>query len=272
MNMDERLSYRLSYLFGNAAFSKMRDFVDKRTLFAFDLDGTLAPIVPNPCAIGIPEAIRQELTLLNDQAIVAVITGRSCSDALHHLGLSPRYLIGNHGAEGLPGWKDREQVFSILANQWQSQLDKLLPIDNRGGIMIENKGVTLSIHYRHVCNIKSAHKMILEAIRKLNPQPRRIGGQFIENLIPAGAPDKGMALKILMEKAGCRKGFFVGDDETDEDVFRLNAESILTVRIGLNTFSNALYYLRSQNEITRLIGEINIVLSNKTNVSIKTVI
>jgi len=38
--------------------------------------------------------------------------------------------------------------------------------------------------------------MILEAISKLDPQPRRIGGQFIENLIPAGAPDKGNALKI----------------------------------------------------------------------------
>ena len=267
MSMNERLSY----LFGKAALSKMRNFIDRTTLFAFDLDGTLAPIVPKPCAIGIPETIRQELTTLNEQAVVAVITGRSCADALHHLGITPRYLIGNHGAEGLPGWKDREQVFSIIVNQWQSQLDELLPVNDRKGIMIENKGVTLSLHYRHVCNIKSAHKMILEVISKLSPQPRRIGGQFIENLLPAGAPDKGIALKVLMRKSGCRKGFFVGDDETDEDVFRLSDENIFTIRVGMNAFSDALFYLRDQSEITQLMSEINGVLRNKINISAKTV-
>jgi trehalose 6-phosphate phosphatase len=256
---------RLSYLFRNTAFSKMSNFIDKTTLFAFDLDGTLAPIASKPSVIGIPDPIRQEFAMLNKQAVVAVITGRSRSDALHHLGISPRYLIGNHGAEGLPGWKDREQVFSIIANQWQSQLDKLLPIDNRGGIMIENKGVTLSIHYRHVCNIKSAHKMILEAISKLNPQPRRIGGQFIENLIPAGAPDKGNALKILMGISGCQKSLFVGDDETDEDVFRLKDENIFTVRVGINPLSNALFYIRGQHEIVRLLREINSILDQIKN-------
>lgn len=262
---------QLSYVFRSTALSKMRSFIATTTLFAFDLDGTLAPIAPKPSVIGIPDPIRQEFAILNKQAFVAVITGRSRSDALHHLGISPRYLIGNHGAEGLPGWKDREQVFSIIANQWQSQLDILLPSNDRGGILIENKGITLSIHYRHVCNIKYTHKIILHAISKLDPQPRRIGGQFIENLIPAGAPDKGDALKILMEISGCQKSLFVGDDETDEDVFRLKDENIFTVRVGINTFSDALFYLRNQNEITRLMGEVNGVLRNKTSVTTNTV-
>lgn len=258
MSMDERLSY----LFGDNAISKMRNFIGRDTLFAFDLDGTLAPIVPKPGLIGIPDSIRRELALLNEQAAVAVITGRSRSDARQHLGLSPRYLIGNHGAEGLPGWEEREAAFSVIADQWQSRLDELLPVEKRNGIMLENKGVTLSIHYRHVCNIKYTHKMILEAISRLNPPPRRIGGQFIENLLPAGAPDKGVALRILMEKSGCRRGFFAGDDETDEDVFRLHDESIFTVRVGMNASSDALFYLKNQNEITRLLSEINGVLKN----------
>jgi trehalose 6-phosphate phosphatase len=208
---------RLSYLFRNTAFSKMRNFIDKTTLFAFDLDGTLAPIASNPSVIGIPNPIKQEFSILNNQAVVAVITGRSRSDALNHLGIAPRHLIGNHGAEGLSGWKYQEKDFSRIVNHWQSQLDKLLPVDNRNGIMIENKGLTLSIHYRYVCNIKYAHKIILQVISKLYPQPRRIGGQFIENIIPTGAPDKGAALKLLMKESGCQKGFFVGDDETVTD-------------------------------------------------------
>lgn len=259
MSMNERLSY----LFGKAALSKMRNFIDKTTLFAFDLDGTLAPIAPKPCSIGIPSPVRKEFSMLIEQAVVAVITGRSRSDALHHLEISPQYLVGNHGAEGIPGWEDQESTFIQTTNRWQAQLDKLLSVDQPTGIMIENKGATLSIHYRYVSNIKYAHKMILQAISKLNPPPRRIGGQFIENLIPDDAPDKGDALRILMSKSGCQKGFFVGDDETDEDVFRLNDENIFTVRVGSNPFSDALFYLRGQNEILQLIVEINSVLKNK---------
>ena len=41
--------------------------------------------------------------------IVAVITGRSRSDAMQHLAITPHYLIGNHGAEGLPGWESQDK-------------------------------------------------------------------------------------------------------------------------------------------------------------------
>lgn len=262
------MNEQLSYLFENDALSKMRNFIDNQTLFAFDLDGTLAPIASKPSNIGIPDSIRQELTTLNEQAVVAVITGRSRSDALYHLGISPRYLIGNHGAEGLPGWEDRENEFVQIANQWQSQLDILLPSNDRGGIMIENKGATLSIHYRYVGNIKYAHKMILQTISKLNPQPRRIGGKFIENLIPTHAPDKGIALRTLMEESGCQKGFFVGDDETDEDVFRLNDVNLFTVCVGRNASSSARFYLWGQSEILRFLRVINCILNAKEKLAI----
>jgi len=261
MNMNKRSSY----LFEKDALSKMRNFIDTTTLFAFDLDGTLAPISSNPSVIGIPHPIKQEFAILNNQAVVAVITGRSRSDALNHLGIAPRYLIGNHGAEGLPGWENQEKDFSRIVNNWQSQLDRLLPIDNRSGIMIENKGLTLSLHYRYVCNIKYAHKIILQVIGKLDPQPRRIGGQFIENIIPMGAPDKGDAIKLLMQESGRQKGFFVGDDETDEDVFRLNDVNIFAIRVGKNISSNARFYLLGQHEIVRLLCEINNILNQTRN-------
>jgi len=62
-----------------------------------------------------------------------------------------------------------------------------------------------------------------------------------------------------MNQAGCPKGFFVGDDETDEDVFRLDHESIFTVRVGGKTGSLArfCFYLRNQQEIARLLREIS---------------
>lgn len=256
MNMCERLSY----LFTDAALASLRSFIDRTTLFAFDLDGTLAPIASDPCAIGIPHAIREEFAILNERAEVAVITGRSRQDARLHLGVVPRYLIGNHGAEGLPGWKSREDEFVFTANQWQRQLEVLLPLKDRSGIMIEKKGATLSIHYRHAGNIEAAHALILHTIDRLVPRPRRISGKYIENLIPQSAPDKGVALRLLMYQSGCRKGFFAGDDITDEDVFRLEKENLFTVRVGRETTSRARFYLRDQDEIIRLLHEINSTL------------
>jgi trehalose 6-phosphate phosphatase len=246
-----------SYLFEDASRAALRSFIDRQTLFAFDFDGTLAPISPDPAAIGIPELIRKEFIILNEQAAVAVITGRSCQDARRHLGIAPRYLIGNHGAEGLPGWEDREEDFVRTAKEWQRQLDALLPLEDRTGIVIENKGVTLSIHYRHTGNIRAANDLILHTIDRLVPKPRRVSGKFIENLIPDGAPDKGDALILLMNQAGCLKGFFAGDDETDEDVFRLENENIFTVRVGRRIVSRAHFHLRGQHEIARLLREIN---------------
>jgi len=253
-------SEHLAYLFEDAALASMRSFIDRETLFAFDLDGTLAPIATDPGTIGIPESIRQEFAILNDRAAVAVITGRARQDARLHLGVAPRYLIGNHGAEGLPGWEDKEDEFVRTTNQWQCQLDVLLPIKDCTGMLIENKGATLSIHYRHAVNIKVAHNMILYAIGQLVPQPRSISGKFIENLVPSDAPDKGAALRLLMNKAGCMKGFFAGDDETDEDVFRLNDSNIFTVCVEKRTGSKARFYLQEQQEIFHLLREINKII------------
>jgi trehalose 6-phosphate phosphatase len=251
-----------AYLFEDKSWNAMKSFIDRKTLFAFDLDGTLAPIVSNPGTIGIPDSVRKEITILNEQAVVAVITGRSRSDAMQYMPITPHYLIGNHGAEGLPGWEKREREFSRTAIKWQKQLELILSSSDANGISIENKGATLSIHYRQAGNTKTAHSLILSAVNQLIPQPRRISGKYIENLIPEGAPDKGIALMLLMSHAKRQKAFFAGDDETDEDVFRLRDKDIFSVRVGRKTGSQAQFHLRSQREIVRLLRMINGIFTN----------
>jgi trehalose 6-phosphate phosphatase len=249
-----------TYLFSNSALAAMGNFLDRSTLFAFDIDGTLAPIVSDPGAIGIPDTVQKEIAILGKRAQVAVITGRARSDALQHLSIAPHYLIGNHGAEGLPGWESRTQEFVLTVKGWQDQLAELLPAENRRGIFIENKGLTISIHYRHAADIGSARNQILRATNRLVPQPRLISGIYIENLLPKGAPDKGVALTFLMKHAGCPKAFFAGDDETDEDVFSLSHQNIFTVRVGRKTGSLARFYLRNQQEIVRVLREISRII------------
>ena len=246
----------MTYLFSPQGRVALAAFVDATTLFAFDLDGTLAPIVPDPAAIVIPEAVRRSLLQLNDLAPLAIITGRSRSDALFHLGFTPRYLVGNHGAEGLPGQESNGEDFIRLCQGWKKQLKMLLPTMASNGILLEEKGETLSLHYRQALDPLNAQALLLGAIAHLNPAPRRVSGKFVENLVPQGAADKGAALEALIKDLACARAIFAGDDVTDEDVFRRNNPAVLGIRVGENPESASHYYLQGQGEMVALLQEI----------------
>ena len=251
----------MTYLFRDVGLAALHDFIDPSTLFAFDLDGTLAPITSDPGGIRVPAAIQQALAELRKRAIIAIITGRSRLDAQLHLAVVPHYLIGNHGAEGLPGCKTCEESYSRLVRQWAEQLQVMMPDGIAAGLVMENKGTSLSIHYRGARNRQAARSLALRAVGRLVPPPRVLGGKCVLNLMPAGAPNKGMAMRQLMRQAGCVKGFFVGDDQTDEDVFQLDNGQLFTVRVGPGSESRARYFLRGQREIPLLLRYINSALA-----------
>lgn len=247
---------KMTYLFSADGEAALRSFVDRETLFAFDLDGTLAPIVADPSMIMIPDVIREKMGRLCCLANVAILTGRARNDARTYLAFEPHFVVGNHGAEGLPGCEEREEEFKVLCRNWEGQLRTLIPQAADCGIFIENKSATLSLHYRNSPARNAAHRKILRAIEGLEPLPRRIAGKCVENIIPDGAPHKGEALLLIMHHAGCSRAVFVGDDETDEDVFRMRNDQILGIRVGDALPSEASYYLSEQKEIARLLDKI----------------
>ncbi len=256
-----RVSKTGRYLFTESGLAALRSYVDRRTLFAFDLDGTLAPIAADPQDILVSEATREQLGILGAHASVAIITGRSRGDARAHLGIVPQFLVGNHGAEGLPGWEEQEKGFSQVCMSWEQQLEKILPPEHISGIRIENKGTTLSIHYRAAYSWRKARFLILRVIDSLLPRPRRVTGKLVENLLPENAPDKGAAMLHLLGLTKFPKGFYVGDDATDEEVFRLDGDTLFTVRVGCRGMTAARYELRNQKDTIRLLREINQALS-----------
>lgn len=234
--------------------SVLNSFITRKTVFAFDLDGTLAPIIDNPSAVLVPEEICNAMQSLSNVAVTAVITGRSIKDAEKRLRFKPHYLIGNHGSEGLPKVEKRE--FSITVKNWEEQLKSLLKPEDSASLFFEQKNNSLSIHYRNTDNPSRIRNAIIDVIDNLHPKPRRIGGKFVENLIPEGLPHKGDALFGVMDDAGCNQAFFLGDDETDEDVFRLQEPHILSACIGLDRKTAAKYYLSSQTKVLDLIHNI----------------
>jgi trehalose 6-phosphate phosphatase len=251
----------ITYLFSDEGVASLQAFVDRDTLFAFDLDGTLAPIAADPEHIRIPVGIGETLGELAGRAEIAIITGRSRQDARRHLGIAPRFLIGNHGAEGLPGAENDEADFRAWTAAWERQMRDLLSGEEDPGIVLENKGLSLSVHYRGAVDRPAARARVRNAVGQLKPPPRVVGGKYVENLLPECAPDKGTALLTLMKRSGRSKGLFVGDDRTDEDVFDLDSPHIFTVRVGRACRSRARFFLRGQREILRFLKHLNAVLA-----------
>jgi trehalose 6-phosphate phosphatase len=121
------------------------------------------------------------------------------------------------------------------------------------GVKIEDKGFSIAIHYRQSREKKLARRAILEAVSALG-EIRLIGGDQVINILPQGAPHKGMALERERVLLKCDTAIYVGDDETDEDVFALDQPGqLLTIRVGQRRSSAAAYYIESQRRIDDLL-------------------
>jgi len=122
------------------------------------------------------------------------------------------------------------------------------------GLWIEDKGLSLTVHYRQCRQKALARAAVLDCAHKFTGA-RLVEGKASLNVAHAAAPHKGDALMAFLNRLGCRRAMFVGDDRTDEDVFGLLESGgwLLTVRVGKKQGSRAGFYLKSQREIDDLL-------------------
>jgi trehalose 6-phosphate phosphatase len=121
------------------------------------------------------------------------------------------------------------------------------------GIWIEDKTFSVAVHYRNSREKKRARAAILEAAADLG-RMRLFGGKQVINILPEGAPHKGLALLRERDRLRCDTALYLGDDVTDEDVFALDEPGrLLTIRVGPKRTSAASYFLRSQAEVDELL-------------------
>jgi trehalose 6-phosphate phosphatase len=93
---------------------------------------------------------------------------------------------------------------------------------------------------------------------------RLIRGKQVVNLLPHDAPHKGVALEKARDRFGCDTALYVGDDETDEDVFGLDQPGrLLTIRVGRRQGSLASYFLRNQGEMDELLAALLAVVPER---------
>lgn len=227
----------------------LRKFLSNSTLMAFDYDGTLAPIVDDPGRAEMRPRTRELLRQLAKRYSVAVITGRRRLEAMRLLeGIPLLEVVGNHGAEGREIMPDH--IVRRVAD-WRCELEK--PLEAMAGVVLEDKIYSLSIHYRQ-SHDKDIASRIMNATGNLQGA-RRIGGKFVLNIVPIEARHKGSILQSLCERFQTRGSIFVGDDDTDEDVFEMEdrAGSMLGIRVGKTARTAAHYYIDDQADIDPLL-------------------
>ena len=231
-----------------ASRDELRRFARARTLVALDFDGTLAPIVTDPDRAAMRPSTRRLLERVARAYPCVVISGRSRDDVGRRLrGVPLAGVVGNHGLEP---WHAESRATRGV-RRWIPLLEEELGAIP--GLAIEDKGLSIAVHYRQCRGKAKARALILAAATRLGPA-RLLGGKQVLNILPAGAPHKGLALERAMARLQCEAAVYVGDDETDEDVFALGRPGrLLGIRVGRKRGSSAAFYVRAQADVDRLL-------------------
>jgi trehalose 6-phosphate phosphatase len=224
--------------------SILATFATSNTLVALDFDGTLAPITNNPSRARMRPATRRLLAAVARRYPTAVISGRARADLRKCIGgVAVAHVSGNHGLE--PWGHKREYLARV--RRWAGLLERRLA--GHEGVVVEDKRFSVAVHYRNARRRRRAAMAIESAVQSLSGA-RIFGGHLVVNVVPKGAPHKGVALERVRSLLRCDAAIYVGDDVTDEDVFQAaNDQRLLAVRVGRQRASRAPYFLVAQDEI-----------------------
>lgn len=240
----------MRHLFSSEGRRALAAVMELRPLLAFDFDGTLAPITERPDQAKVPPDIEALLRRLRCVCPVAVVTGRSVADVIRHLHFGPHQVVGNHGAEQ-PG---RNAPTGAL-NPVRACLARHAAELAASGIHVEDKGLSLAIHYRLASDRHGAERRMNAILSSVMSDVRVFGGKCVINVVPLDAPDKGDAVHALVRETRSQSAVFVGDDINDEAVFERAPGHWLTVRVGRDdTRSSARYFVRDHDEVCAMLS------------------
>jgi trehalose 6-phosphate phosphatase len=244
----------MTYLLSEEGRRSLRAVAEKPLLYAFDFDGTLAPISPNRDAVQIIPSITEWIKKLAKRVPCAIVSGRALADLAPRINGTVPYLIGNHGIESsltpLPTLLWAEGICTAWKRDITTRFADTLK--SLGG-EVEDKQYSLTVHYRAHAQEAEVRPAILRLLQQLTPAPDLIVGKSSVNALPPGQGGKGPAVLALMRHLRQIGLFFVGDDETDENVFGLTEGLAMGIRVGIHAESQAKFYLKHQGEMEEVL-------------------
>ncbi len=222
-------------------------FALSNVLLAFDYDGTLAPITARPEDARMRPATRRLLTSVARAYPTVVISGRALADITAMLRSVPLwYIYGNHGLEP----SGRPSDTTANTREWVAHLAPRIPAEL--GVRIEDKGHTLTLHFRGVRDRTRALAAIEQAVTSL-PDVSILQGNEAVSVLPRGGGNKGVALTQALKTFACHQAIYVGDQDADETAFAAGSNRTLAIRVEPSARSHARYHLGSQRDIDMLL-------------------
>jgi trehalose-phosphatase len=240
------------------------DFV---SLF-LDFDGTLSLIVANPGEAELDTGIRailQEMAARPDFSI-SLVSGRSLEDLRQRAALENVIYAGNHGLEIEGGEvRFRQPEAEALRRELRCMTLQLkLALSETEGLEIEDKGLTLSVHFRKV--IEHLHDWVRSVTYSTVNRSRSFTcneGKMVLEVKPQVTWNKGYAVKWIANEVlpASALAIYIGDDTTDEDGFVALPQGI-TIRVGESAQTAARYVVPDVPAVRQFLNWLNHVKPN----------
>ena len=227
-----------------------------------DYDGTLVPFAESPrSARPDPDLLELITKLASDPANqLAIVSGRSRVDLEEWFGAFPISLIAEHGM-----WLRHRgadwRVLRTISTDWKERVRPILQlyVDRLPGALLEEKEYSLAWHYRRA-DPEQASLRAQELMDDLSAYTRNIDVQVLEGNKVIEIRNTGINKGVAsLEWLGPKMPEFIlgmGDDWTDEDLFRALPPSAFSVRVGLAKTS-AQYHLANHAAVRRLLKEMS---------------
>jgi len=242
-------------------FTKLKSA--EHVILLIDFDGTLTPIVERPELAYLPERTKRLLQELvhRRRYTVGIISGRALGDLKDRVGLKGIVYAGNYGMEieslwfsfVTPAAEESKPLLHSLCQELSLALGAIK------GVIVENKGLSFSVHYRQV--VESQSDQVRSIVGQVTRTARMRGeiqitsGKKVYEVRPAIDWDKGKVIDLLFRKKREEKEkvlpLFLGDDLSDEDGFKaVDKYGGIAIFIGEGGGqSEAHYFLRSADEV-----------------------
>ncbi len=231
-----------------------------KRLFIIDYDGTMMDFNVDPQAVAPDEEVLHilgELARRNGNQVV-VNSGRDKTTLERWLGGLPIDMAAEHGV-----WVKRHGEWQLNPNvtdAWKVEVHQVLEnlVERTPGSFIEQKDFSLAWHYRGIDRdlgqkrVREFRDMLAYLIQ--NKDLQVLEGNKVVEIKNAGV-NKGKASQIWTGLENWEFMLGIGDDSTDEDIFRALPDWGVTIKVGLER-SEARYSLVGVEAVRRFFQEL----------------
>jgi len=233
----------------------------RRRLLLLDYDGTLVPFAETPEKARPDAELLKLLAELNNNARneVVLISGRDKNTLDKWLGGLKTAMVAEHGV-----WMKAKGgewgMMTGLSDDWKNEVRAVLKlaVDRIEGSLIEEKDYSLAWHYRKA-NPRISERHIREIVNDLlnltaNSNLKVLEGSKVVEVKSANL-NKGLTAKQWISRQDWDFILAIGDDVTDEDLFRALPENAWSIKVRPGV-SAAKFSLDSPDEVRSLLKEL----------------